>query len=111
MLKIDSWPQAIVLVTGILGLVGLVAFLSAAGWSEGGIAGMVTLLLAVVTGQYMNARKASVVEAKTDAQTDQLTQIAKQTNGLSGTERQEIAERAVDAVLARQAAQTKRSIL
>lgn len=109
--KIDSWPQAIVLVTGILAAGGVFAFLVAAGWKEGSIAAMVTLVVGQFVGLYVTTRKASMVEAKTDAQTSQLTQIAKQTNGLSGTERQEIAERAVDAVLSRQRADQKRSIL
>lgn len=101
MIKIDSWPQAIVLITGIAASAAVFAFLVAAGWKEGSIAAMVTLVVGQFVGLYVTTRKASIVEAKTDAQTHQLTTIARQTNGRSDDELQAVAERAAEAVMAK----------
>jgi hypothetical protein len=100
--KIDSWPQAIVLVTGIVAAGAVFAFLVAAGWKEGSIAAMVTLVVGQFIGLYVTTRKASTVEAKTDQQSAQLDVIQKQTNGRSAAELAEVAERAAEYVLGRQ---------
>jgi len=102
-LKINSWPQAIVAVTGILAIGGIVVALALAGWDAEAIMGFATLAAALVVGQFVQTRRASVVEAKTDAQTATLQTIERQTNGMSSAERQDIAVRAAQAVLDRQA--------
>jgi hypothetical protein len=94
-----TWQLVTVIVVGIIGMVAMVAFLSAAGWSEGGIAGMVTGIGAVVTGiigqlqgqQVTNDRIADL-DRKTDT-------VVAQTNGLSDIERQDIARRAAQAAI------------
>lgn len=101
-MKINSWPQAIVAVTGIVAVAGIVVSLALAGWNAEAIAGFASLALALVVGQYVQTRRASVVEAKTDQQTETLHTIERQTNGLSNAERQDIAVRAAYIALEQQ---------
>jgi hypothetical protein len=90
-MKIDSWPQATVIISGVLATTGVVIFLVSAGWSGDAIGAFVTLALGLFAGQLANARKTATVDAKTDAQTDQLDLIQRQTNGLTAAERHAIA--------------------
>lgn len=103
MLKINSWPQAIVAAVGILAIAAIVVSLALAGWTAEAIVGFASLAAALVVGQFVQTRRAAVVEAKTDQQTQTLETIERQTNGLSSAERQDIAVRAAQAVLDRQA--------
>jgi uncharacterized membrane protein len=98
-LKINTVPQAVVLSVGLIAAAGLVVGLAFAGWSAEAIVGFGGLALALVTGQFVAARRASVVEAKTDQQTATLDTIRRQTNGLSAAERNDIAVRAARAAL------------
>lgn len=90
----------IVICSGIAGMVAMVAFLSAAGWSEGGIAGMVTGIGSVITGLVVTVRAQAKTQETLQAQDAQLTTIERQTNGLSTRERQDIADRAAAAAIA-----------
>lgn len=99
-LKIDNWPQAVVLSVGLLAAGGLVAFLVSAGWSSEAIIGFGVLAAGLFAGQAVQARKTATVEAKTDQQTETLAQIVSQTNGKSDTELDEIADRAAVRVIA-----------
>jgi len=99
-LKIETWPQAVVVGVGIVCTCGVIAFLVSAGWSSGAIIGFATLALGLFTGQAVAARKASTVEAKTDAQTVKLDQLVDQTNGKSEDELDAIADRAAVKVVA-----------
>ncbi|MEV6297860.1 hypothetical protein AB0M02_00470 [Actinoplanes sp. NPDC051861] len=89
----------IVICVGIAGMVSMVAFLSAAGWSEGGIAGMVTGIGSVVTGLIVAVRAQAKTQEQLTQQDEQLATIAHQTNGLSSEEREDIARRAAAAAL------------
>lgn len=100
-LKIDSWPQAAVIMTGLVTLGAMLWMLVRAGWGADSIVAFAALAVGTFTGQTIAARKASVVEAKTDAQTESLEVIKRQTNGVSLAERQDIAERAAAAALRR----------
>lgn len=89
-----TWQLVTVIGVSVVGLVAMIAFLSAAGWSEGGIAGMVTGIGAVATsiivqvkGQQTAAERMTELDRKTDT-------IVAQTNGLADHERQDIASRA-----------------
>src|SRR5688500_17413134 len=95
-IKINSWPQAIVAVTGIIGIVGAVWALAHAGMPIEVIIGAVFTLLGLSGGQLAIARRTSSVEAKTDGQTQQLDTIVRQTNGLSEEERERLADEAAD---------------
>lgn len=99
-LKIDSWPQALVLAVGLLVTGGVVIFLVSAGWSSEAIIAFGTLAAGLFTGQAIATRKASTVEAKTDQQTAQLDTLLEQTNGKSDAELDEIAGRAAVKVIA-----------
>lgn len=99
-LKIDTWPQAIVIAVSIVAGAGLVACLIFAGWSTEAIIGFATLAIGLGVNQAVTTRKASVVEAKTDQQSDTLATIKAQTNGKSDAELQRVAELAAAAVLA-----------
>jgi hypothetical protein len=94
-LKIDSWPQAMVICVGLLATAGVVGFLVSAGWSSEAIIAFATLAVGLFAGQLVQARKGATVEAKTDQQTATLAQLVDQTNGKSEAELDEIADRAV----------------
>lgn len=107
-----STQLAVVIVAGIVGMVSMVAFLTAAGWSEGGIAGMVTgtltavgALVVVVRNQVKASEQIDNVQRQINAgqrdQSGQLEVIARQTNGITSEERQNIAERAVTSAMQR----------
>jgi hypothetical protein len=93
-LQINNMPQAIVAATGVVATAGIIVALALAGWSSEAIIAFGGLAASMVVGQVVAARKASVVEAKTDQQTNMLETVVKQTNGVSTEERQEIADRA-----------------
>lgn len=95
-LKIDNWPQAVVIVSGILATGGVVVCLVNAGWSGEAIAAFATLAVGLFAGQLATARKASSVDAKTDQQTKQLAVIQEQTNGHSDDERHALAVEAAE---------------
>lgn len=99
-LKIDSWPQAIVVSVGLVATAGVIGFLVSAGWSAEAIIGFATLAIGLFAGQAVTARKAATVEAKTDQQSETLAQIASQTNGKHDAELDEIADRAAVKVIA-----------
>lgn len=80
-MKINSTPAAIVASVGILAIAGIIVALALAGWSGEAIVAFGALALALVTGQLVQVRKTSEVEAKTDQQTQTLRVIARQTNG------------------------------
>jgi len=79
--KINNWPTAIVAVVGLLTVGAVLVLLVNAGWSGEGIAAFVSLTLGIVATHLVNIRRTSSVEAKTDAQSQQLDTIARQTNG------------------------------
>jgi hypothetical protein len=93
-IKISSWPQAVVVVVGVLVTGAVVVALVLAGWSGEAIVGFAALVAGLFTGQYVQTRKASTIEAKTDHQSQQLQTIVEQTNGRSEAELDEIADRA-----------------
>lgn len=95
-IKISNWPQAVVACAGLLAIVGVVWALSHAGMSIEVIVGAVMTLLGLSGGQLAIARRAASTEAKTDAQTDQLATIVRQTNGLTDADRARLAEEAAD---------------
>lgn len=95
-IKIDTWPQAIVAVAGIVGIVGAVWALAHAGMPIEVIIGAVFTLLGLSGGQLAIARRAGSVEAKTDDQSRKLDTIVTQTNGVSDDERDRIADAAAD---------------
>lgn len=95
-LKIDNWPQAAVIVSGILATGGVVVFLVSAGWSGEAIGAFATLALGLFAGQVATARKTSQLDAKQDAQSAQLVKIVRQTNGLQDAERTAIAREAAE---------------
>lgn len=80
-LNVKSWPQAAVLIAGVIAVGGVVVCLANAGWDGQTITAFAALALGVITGQGVMAHRSSVVEAKTDQQTEQLATIARQTNG------------------------------
>jgi hypothetical protein len=95
-IKISNWPQAVVAVAGLFAAVGAFwAMLSADVPFEVAV-GAVMTILGLSGGQLAIARRAASTEAKTDRQTQQLTTIVKQTNGMSEAERRTIAEEAAD---------------
>lgn len=98
-LKIDTWPQALVTAVAIVTGAGALAFLYAKGADLPTIGAFMVVVAGLFTGQALAARKASVVEAKTDKQTEQLHTIIGQTNGKSEAELEEIADRAAVKVI------------
>lgn len=95
-IKISNWPQAIVACAGLMAAVGVVWSLAHAGLPLEAIIGAVVAVLGLSGGQMAIARRAASTEAKTDAQTDQLSTIVRQTNGLTEEDRARIAEEAAD---------------
>lgn len=95
-IKISSWPQAVVAVAGLFAAVGAFWAMLSAGVEVATAVGAAMALLGISGGQLAIARRASVTEAKTDAQTDQLHTIVKQTNGMSEADRAKLAEEAAD---------------
>jgi hypothetical protein len=98
-IQIQSWPQAAVVIAGIIAISALGTALIMAGWSSEAIVGFVIAIAGIVTGQYVQARKTSEVVAKTDQQTEMLETVVAQTNGLSEAERRAIAEMAAESML------------
>lgn len=96
-----TWQLVTVIVAGIAGLVAMVFFLSTAGWSEGGIAGMVTGIGAVVTGIIVTVRGQQNQQAQTAALDRKVDTVVAQTNGLSELERLDIARKAAEFVVQR----------
>lgn len=82
----------IVICAGIAGMVAMVAFLSAAGWSEGGIAGMVTGIGSVVTGLIVAVRAQAKTQEQLVRQDEQLAVIEQNTNGRLESRDRRIAE-------------------
>lgn len=80
-LKIDSTPQAIVVSVGIVTTAGLAGFLVWSGWDAAAIIAAAGAIAGLFGGQLAVARRASVVDAKQDAQLETLDQVARQTNG------------------------------
>lgn len=107
-----STQLAVIVCVGIAGLVTMVVFLSRAGWSEGGIAGLVTGLgtvFATVAVTIRNQQKAAdsleLLQRQIGAgQRDTsglLHVVREQTNGPTEQKQQDIAERAIAGYLAR----------
>lgn len=94
-----STQLTIVICVGIAGMVAMVAFLSAAGWSEGGIAGMVTGIGSVAGTLIVAIRNQQQTQQTLTRQDEKLEVIERQTNGLSHDEREDIARRAARAAL------------
>ena len=82
----------IVICVGIAGMVAMVAFLSSAGWSEGGIAGMVTGIGSVVTGLIVAIRNQNKTQETLQDQNEVLDQVVHQTNGQLSARDERIAE-------------------
>lgn len=80
-MKINNGPQAAVAIAAIVAVSAIVISLVLAGWSAEAIIGMAAAAVALATGQLVNARRTSVVEAKTDQQSETLDTIRHQTNG------------------------------
>lgn len=98
-LKITGWPQALVIIVGIMTAGAVLVLLVNAGWSAEGIAAMVALALGNTGSAWVISRRTAQVDAKTDQQTDLLQTVVHQTNGMSEDERQDVAERAAAAVV------------
>lgn len=98
-----SWPAV-----GLIAVIGgmAVALATFAKWDAGAILGLVGILGGIGGGAAVGgavAGKVDDVHDETTAQSAVLRKIDHQTNGLSDSERQDIAERAAVAVLHRQA--------
>lgn len=90
----------VVIVTGIIGIVGLIVGLAVlADWSDGAIIGLATAFGAILINSVVAVRNQNRVTATLVEQDVKLDTITAQTNGLSEIERQEIAERAAAAVV------------
>lgn len=94
-----TWPTV-----GLIAVLGgiVVALATLAHWDATGIAAVLGILVGVGGGAAVVgtvAGKVDDVHTETAAQNEVLAKIDHQTNGLSATERQDIAERAAAAVL------------
>jgi hypothetical protein len=99
-LKIDSWPQAVVITAAIVTGGAALVLLVARGADLPTIAAFIAAAFGVFAGQLATARKTSTVEAKTDQQSATLATIQEQTNGRSEQELQHVAELTALAVVA-----------
>ncbi len=80
-MKITSWPQAVVVVAGLIAVAGIVISLVSAGWDAETIIALATAAAAITAGQYVQTRRASELDAKQDQQSVVLDTVARQTNG------------------------------
>ena len=110
-LKINSMPQAIVACVGLVCVTGVTIALALAGWSGEAIVAFAGLAAAMVAGQFVQTRRAAVVEAKTDRQTETLDTIVRQTNGMSEEDRERLADEAADRAAVRVIAAYRRGEL
>jgi hypothetical protein len=91
---------ALVVVTGVVGFVGLILGLAVlADWSDGAIIGLATAFGAVIVNTIIAIRNQARTAEVLTQQDEKLDTITTQTNGLSGREKQDIAERAARAVV------------
>lgn len=77
-LNIEKWPAAAVIITAILAIVGMIIGLALAGWHSESIVALAVGFSGVFGSLAITLRKQSVLEAKTDQQTDTLNKIADQ---------------------------------
>lgn len=94
-----TWPAV-----GLIGTLGAIAVALAvlSTWGSGEILGLVGVLAGIGGGAAVGgavAGRVDQVHAETAAQTETLNKIDHQTNGLSGEERQDIAERGAAAAI------------
>lgn len=80
-LKITSWPQAAVVVAGLIAIAVITIALVSAGWDAETIIALAAAAAAIVTGQYVQTRRASELDAKQDQQTRKIDTVVRQTNG------------------------------
>lgn len=94
-----TWP-----VVGLIAVLGIVAFgmAAVAHWDAGAILGLLGILGGLGGGAAVTGAVTGGVADKLSDMHTVVEKIDHQTNGLSTQERQDIAERAVSAVLARQ---------
>lgn len=97
-MKLTNQLTAVIIVA-IAALVAMVYLLSSAGWSEAGIAGMVTGIATAVGALIVSIRNQGKQNETLERQDATLAKIEHQTNSLSDEERQEIADRAAVAVV------------
>lgn len=93
---------AAVIIVGVLGLAAMVVCLAVwAEWSDGAVVGMVAGIGSAVTAAIISVRGQQKTAETLDGQNRVLDTITEQTNGLSTQERQDIANRAADAAVAK----------
>jgi hypothetical protein len=101
----------VIICVAIAGLVAMIWFLSDAGWTEGGITGMVTglgtaigILIAAVRNQGKQAEQMELLQralgAGQQTQVAKLDTVVKQTNGMHTAQLEEVAQRAAAAAVA-----------
>jgi hypothetical protein len=89
-----------VIITSVLGLAGLVLGLAVwASWSDGAVVAMVTIFGTIAVNLIVAIRNQQKTAETLAGQDEKLDLIEHQTNGLSAAERDDIANRAVRAVL------------
>lgn len=96
-----TWPAVTLIAVLAAAAIGLATL---AHWEPGAILGAIGILAGIGGGAAVGgavAGKVDDVHAETARQSKTLAQIEHQTNGVSAAERQDIAERAAAAVLAR----------
>jgi proteasome assembly chaperone (PAC2) family protein len=99
MIKLTN-QLAIVIVSAIVGLVGLVLGLAVfAAWSSGAIIGMASGIGSVLVSLIVAVRGQQITAQELQRQTTQLDTITEQTNGTSTAEREDIARRAAAAAV------------